>query len=371
MKSEDLFEPFIEEDEFFIEKNTKLKKEVKKNEYGDLEISKLKLLRLSIIDQRVELSKIQNEEEMFILEQKNLYNSIEKKLISKSVEESYTKTFEVSLEDLSLRYNRVIPPFIKNIVKCLLNDKFSSILETDIDLKQYKIVVDEEYPSTKKLIELIESESTLHMEDYKPEELMKLIKVFISKLPIKLIPGNVTPLMKEKFSNSLFKLTMKELKDLNVKKAEFEKIFKLIPTSHEAFLFYLINFFFNIISAELCSYEEISMMFADVIFDGFDSILEQIEIFTFMLKNFSQNKAFQDNSKAYQLSVIRQVANRPHLYYASCIDSLCLIPLFTDEKLNDQKKFTNLKSETILNKDSSLKAASVNKLIQLLTTTNG
>jgi hypothetical protein len=161
------------------------------------------------------------------------------------------------------------------------------------------------------------------------------------------------------------------LKDLNVKKAEFEKIFKLIPTSHEAFLFYLINFFFNIISADLCNYEEISMMFAEVIFDGFDSILEQIEIFTFMLKNFSQNKAFQDNSKAYQLSVIRQVANRPHLYYASCIDSLCLIPLFTDEKLNDQKKFTNLRSQMILNKDNSLKAASVNKLIELLTTKNG
>jgi hypothetical protein len=203
MKAEDSFEPFIEEDEFFIEKNTKSKKEVKKNEYSDLEISKLKLLRLSIIDQRVELSKIQNEEEMFILEQKSLYNSIEKKLISKSVEESYTKTFEVSLEDLSLRYNRVIPPFIKNIVKCLLNEKFSSILETNIDLKQYKIVVDEDYPSTQKLIQLIESESTLHMDDYKPEELMKLIKVFLAKLPIKLIPGNVTPLMKEKFSKSV------------------------------------------------------------------------------------------------------------------------------------------------------------------------
>ena len=124
MKSEDIFEPFIEEDEFSVLKKEKKEIKIQKNEFSELEIIELKKTRNEKIEKRIELSKQLNKEELFISSQNQRINLIEKNLNSKEIIELDSlnlKTFDISLEDLSLRYNKSIPPFIEIITNYLLN----------------------------------------------------------------------------------------------------------------------------------------------------------------------------------------------------------------------------------------------------------
>ena len=124
MKSEDIFEPFIEEDEFSVLKIEKKEIKIQKNEFSELEIIELKKIRNEKIEKRIELSKQLNKEELFISSQNQRINLIEKNLNSKEIIELDSlnlKTFDISLEDLSLRYNKSIPPFIEIITNYLLN----------------------------------------------------------------------------------------------------------------------------------------------------------------------------------------------------------------------------------------------------------
>eukprot|EP01080_Neovahlkampfia_damariscottae_P008510 gene8510-334_t len=340
MKSEDLFEPFIEEDEFsVVKKEKKEENKIQKNEFSDFDISELKKIRTEKIEERIKLSNELNEEEGFILTQNKLIDTIENELNLK--ENEVVKIFEVSLDDLSLRFNQSIPPFIEDIFKHLLNIKEPINLDFENSIDD----------SLNKLMNLIESESNLNLNNFKSIELIYLIKLFLQKLPIKLVSNELT--------NQLKKLKKKQVKD-------FKTIFQLLSNSNEIFLIYLFKNFSELIFQESIKKNELALIFSSVIFDSkqiSNNSNPTFDIFYFLLENINKFELKND-------FILRNISNRPHLYYYSCISSLCLIPLLTDEFLNEQKRYSNIENEIILNEDDSIKCASINKLIILLTTKN-